>query len=178
MPEPVSTAFLIVGYAAYTLPRFSTAVSSEASIITENAGVIAGKEEEAQSLFGPQSHLISEIIELSKEHNESLEDGIESILEGAIENAISLVRYLPRRIPLPEVASEPDGSLSLDWMPSRTRILSISVGETDRLAYAYLNGSSRGRGVAQFDGVGFPAEIESLVKTIFGYGDAPIGIAG
>ena len=42
--------------------------------------------------------------------------------------AKSFLRALPAGIPRPEFSVEPDGSISLDWIESRNRFFSLSVG--------------------------------------------------
>jgi len=68
------------------------------------------------------------------------------------------------------VSPEPDGSLSLDWIRSRERLFSVSVGTTNRLAYAWLNGTKSGHGTADFDGETIPRRImEGIVAVVARY---------
>lgn len=73
-----------------------------------------------------------------------------AVSAAAVQRALRLVRSLPNDVPIPDVAVDPDGEIALDWMPSRTRMFSISVGDSDRLAYAWLDGSDRAHGVFRF----------------------------
>ena len=68
----------------------------------------------------------------------------------AVRIACRFVRVLPHSLPLPQIAIDPDGAISLDWNPSRTRAFSISVDDSGRLAFAWMNGSDRGHGVVRF----------------------------
>jgi hypothetical protein len=71
----------------------------------------------------------------------------------ALLTAETIIRALPDCFPVPEVGAEPDGAISLDWIHSRHRILSLSVEGDFRLAYGWIDGSHTGRMVAEFDGV-------------------------
>jgi len=80
--------------------------------------------------------------------------------------AADFIRALPEGVPLPEVAAEPDGAISLDWITSRTRLFSLSVGASGRLAFAWLDAASKGHGTALFDRETIPPEILEGVKRI------------
>ena len=78
---------------------------------------------------------------------------------------------------LPEFSPEPDGSISLDWIMSRTRVFSISVSPRDRLAYAWLDGSDRGHGVATFDRSMIPQRILDGIDEVVAHGIDTLGFA-
>ncbi|MGQ0525247.1 MAG: hypothetical protein ACT4P8_16500 [Betaproteobacteria bacterium] len=80
--------------------------------------------------------------------------------------AVDFIRALPEGVPLPDLASEPDGSISLDWIQSRNRLFSLSVGPSNRLVYAWLDGADKGHAVARFDGVCAPPRILSGIEGI------------
>jgi hypothetical protein len=88
-------------------------------------------------------------------------DGAEAdpISELAVKQAADFIRALPKNVPLPEFAPDPDGSISLDWIQSRSRLFSLSIGQGRRVAYAWLDGSEGGHAVACFDGRGLPSGI-------------------
>lgn len=71
----------------------------------------------------------------------------------AVQWALLLAQSFPPNIPVPDVAIDPDGEIALSWIPTRTRMFSISVGDSDRVAYAWLDGSDHGHGVFRFTGV-------------------------
>ena len=87
------------------------------------------------------------------------------------------VRALPDGVPLPEFAPEPDGAISLDWIQSRKRRFSISVGRGNRLAYAWLDGSNKGHAVVGFDGHTIPPEILDRIEDTMGRGHAGLRVA-
>jgi hypothetical protein len=93
----------------------------------------------------------------------------------AVRTAAEFIRAMPNDLPLPEFAPEPDGSISLDWIQSRNRLFSLSVGSTNRLAYAWLDGSDKGHGVARFDGERIPSRIIEGIIGIMKHGNATIG---
>jgi hypothetical protein len=86
----------------------------------------------------------------------------------ALEEAEGLIRLLPRGIPAPEFASEDDGAIMMEWLPSRQRMVSVSVAGRGRLAYAWLNGSERGYGVARFNSRKFPEVLLQVVRSVVG----------
>ena len=94
-------------------------------------------------------------------------DGAQPISELAAAQAADLIRALPENLPLPDIAPEPDGAISLDWIQSRSRLFTLSVGESHRLPYAWLDGTDRGHAVARFDGETVPPRIlEGIRRTV------------
>jgi len=64
------------------------------------------------------------------------------------------------------VAIEPDGHISLDWLPSRTQMLSLSIGDTNRVAYNWVDGIRRGYGVEIIDSGCLPLRILDELRRI------------
>lgn len=163
MPEPLSTALsLCLGYAAlYAYSKNESAVSNEAKSAVRAAAKVTGSAEVSHVLFGAKAAALSALREMVDECANNDWDGndAEGISVTAFWNAENFIRALPEDFPLPEFAPEPDGSISLDWIKSRHRIFSLSVGVSDRLAYAWLDGSDKGHGVAHFDGISMPTRI-------------------
>ena len=73
---------------------------------------------------------------------------------------------LPDGFPMPECAPEPDGSISLDWIFSRPVLYSLSVGGSERLAYAWMDGKKSGHGVACLTGPSMPALFLSKILAL------------
>lgn len=177
---PVSTTAVGVcclGYAAlnaYTLP--SSAISAEAASVTRAASALIRSAEESHALFGTKSAAIFQLKTLAKECAEPDWDGYgaSAIDLMALRNAQNFVRALPEGIPVPEFAPEPDGSISFDWIQSRHRLFSLSIGSSNRLAYAWLDGSDKGHGVARFDGFNVPARILADIQSIMNQGNVAI----
>jgi hypothetical protein len=84
----------------------------------------------------------------------------------AVSTAERFLRALPQGVALPEFSVEPDGSISLDWMESRNRLFSISVGQNDRFACAWLDGTNKGHFVEKFDGQKIPKRIIDGITAI------------
>ena len=117
---------------------------------------------------------VSRIRALAKECAEPGWDGADArpLDHRAAISAEEFIRALPHELPAPEVSPEPDGSLSLDWIRSRERLFSVSVGTTNRLAYAWLNGTKSGHGTADFDGETIPRRImEGIVAVVTRYAE-------
>jgi hypothetical protein len=180
MPEPVSIGLIyLTGYAALTIyARGGSAVSPEACAAKKVATEVMETAEQSQVLFGEKTAALSNLWALATECREADWDGAgaDPINPDAVLNTSVVVRALPAGFPLPEFAAEPDGSISLDWIESRNRIFSISVGAGSRLAYAWLDGTDRGHGVAQFDGERIPKRILEGIRGIMNYGDTTIGL--
>ena len=177
MLEPVSTLGICLGYAALLgYARGSSAISSEAQAVRGAVSAVVESVERSQVLFGEKSVAISQMMALANECAEAGWDGNDAapIDRAAIHTAVKFIRALPNDVPLPEFAPEPDGSISLDWIQSRNRLFSLSVGSTNRLAYAWLDGSDKGHGVAWFDGERIPLRIIEGIIGIMNHGNATL----
>jgi len=130
-------------------------------------------------LFAEKEIAISHLRHLANDCAEPGWDGNAAfaIDSDVLQNAEDLVRSLPYGIPAPECAPEPDGSISLDWIQSRKRMFSLSIGSNNRLAYAWLDGTDKGHGVACFDGLSIPARVLSEIHHTLGHGNAFLRIA-
>lgn len=151
---------------ASVLPN--SAVSDEAQSLARTACALVRAAEGTQSLFGEKAKMLSQLRALANDCAQRGWDGAGAfaIDPAALQNAEDFVRALPEGIPLPECAPEPDGAISLDWIQSRHRLFSLSIGPSNRLAHAWLDGADRGHGVDRFDGVSVPERVLSLIKSI------------
>jgi hypothetical protein len=129
--------------------------------------------------FGPKAAAISDLWAMVDECAHEGWDGDDArpVSPFAANFAAAFIRALPDGFPLPEFAPEPDGHLSLDWIHSRTRLLSLSVGVSDRLAFAWIDGSDQGHGVARFDGKRIPSRILAEIRETMMRADASIRVA-
>jgi hypothetical protein len=144
--------------AAPALAGEDTAISREAHEVRKAAREVAEASERSLALFGAKAEALSQLAALATECAEPGWDGHDA---AAIDpNAVLLVqrflRAMPDDLPIPEFAPEPDGSISLDWIRSRNCLFSLSIGRSGRLAYAWLDGTNKGHGVARFDGRDVP----------------------
>ncbi|MBK8305009.1 MAG: hypothetical protein WBC19_01760 [Pyrinomonadaceae bacterium] len=179
MSEPISTAitFLCLGYGALNAYRTNqSAISTTARSAIIAATEVAKFEESSHALFGAKASALSVIRELADEYGMDDWDGEGALAIEALSlwNTEALVRSFPNDLPLPEFAPEPDGAISLDWIQSRHRMFSLSIGAKNRLAYAWIDGTNRGRGVANFDGSNFPIQILRELSPIINYGNVSL----
>ena len=147
-----------------------SALSREARIAKSDARAVLNRVENSQSLFGRKSATLSQLYALADECNEEDWNGEAAapISRLAIDIAERVIRALPDHVPLPEFAPEPDGSVSMDWIESSNRLLTLSVGANFRLAYAWLDGTDKGHAVARFDGEQIPPRILETIQSIMG----------
>ncbi len=182
MPNTVSKAKALglVGYAALGIyAHRGSAVSPEANATKKAASGIVEAAERSVVLFGAKAAALSILRNLADECSEDNWDaaGGQAIDLAALARTEGFLRALPNGIRMPECSPEPDGSISLDWSASRRQLFSVSVGTSDRLAFAWLDGSDRGRGVARFDGRVVPEHILSALRSIVGPSDVAIWAA-
>lgn len=182
MPEPVSTTLglCLAGYTALqAYARGGSAVSPEAGEVRKAAAGLVLSVERSESLFGEKAAAISRLSALVNECAEPDWDGngAAPVNPYAHMNAEIFLRTLPEGIPLPEFAIEPDGCISLDWIKSRNCLFSLSVGTNNRLAFAWLDGTDKGHGVARFDGRQVPARVLEGIAAVAGYGNTSLRTA-
>jgi hypothetical protein len=175
MFESVSVVSLGIG-AIYSLSGAGSAISPEAQTVQSAAVQIARAVESSQALFGSKATAISQLWQLANEFAEADWDGDGALPldHAAIHNAVAFIRALPDRVPMPEFAPEPDGSISLDWIRSRTSVFSLSIGASHRLAYAWLDGTDQGHAVARFEGGNIPLRILEGIEGIVKLGNAAV----
>jgi hypothetical protein len=125
--------------------------------------------ENSDALFGSKVAVIAALHALPRFHDAVGWDGSEAkpVDGDAISRAIGFVRALSEGCEMPEVSVDPDGAIALDWMPSRHRLLSISIsGANDRLAYAWIDGTDRGSAVSRFDGSAIPPRLLQAITSV------------
>lgn len=65
--------------------------------------------------------------------------------------AKEFLNLLPDSIPTPEFSVDPDGEISFEWFYSKSRLISISVGNDGSLTYIGFLGKVRMKGVEFLD---------------------------
>lgn len=133
----------------------------------------------SRALYGARSDAISDVWATTFECSRSDWDGAGAapISPRAAVRAADLIELLPTDLAAPEVAPEPDGSISLDWIASRSRLVTVSVGPGPSLAYAWIDGSNRGHGVVHFGTSEAPAHLVDTIRTVIGDGHATVRLA-
>jgi hypothetical protein len=85
----------------------------------------------------------------------------------ALGRARDLILALPTSIPDPELAVDPDdGAISLEWYAGPSRVFSVSVGLSARMACAGLDGTDSWHGVAGFDGAKVPDFVLQSIQRV------------
>jgi hypothetical protein len=143
-------------------------VSDEASVVKRDTDAVLDSIEESMALFGAKAAALSALVKTVRECSEDDWDGCGAlaISERAIRLAEDFIRALPDDIPLPEYAPEPDGAISIDWIRSRNRLFSVTIGSSNRLPYAWLDGTDTGHAVATFNGEAVPRRILDGVRSV------------
>jgi hypothetical protein len=169
--HPIVPVIGLSGHLALqTLVGGGSAISHEARAVRKAATAVAESTERSMALFGEKAVALSQLAALAIECAKDDWDGngaigIDPI---AVRSAKRFVRALPEGLPVPEFTPDPDGAISLDWIEGRNRLFSLSIGVSDRLAYAWLDGTDKGHGVARFDGQSVPARVLEAIESIVG----------
>src|SRR5207248_1660311 len=176
MSETISARNVLGSTPPYALARERSAVSTAAQAVQKAASDEVVRAERTRT-FGGKADAISQIWTLANQCATPgwNGEGALPIAQLAVFEATAFIRALPDGIPLPEFAPEPDGSISLDWIWSRSRVFSVSVGSNDRLAYAWLDGTDKGHAVARFDGERVPDRILEGIKVFLQSANAAVG---
>lgn len=157
------------GHLALQTLAGGSAMSSEAGEVRKAISDVVKFAEQSVVLFGEKATALSHLSALAVECRENNWDGQGSVGmdAAALLSAKQFIRAMPDDIELPEFSPEPDGSISLDWIESRDRLLSLSIGASSRLSYAWLDGADKGHAVARFDGQNIPPRIiDDVVKIV------------
>lgn len=150
-------------------PR-GTGMSEEAKGVDEK--VIQRQKVERQSavLGDSENAILTRAVEILIEHAEDDWDGYEAraVNRDSLVNALSLALLLGTQYPSPEMAVDPDGEVTLDWICGAGRVFSISTSATGRLAYAWMKGNDQGSATSQLSGRTVPDEIVSVLRRVIG----------
>lgn len=83
---------------------------------------------------------------------------------GTYVNVLEFLEAMPSHWPVPELSVEPDGDVSLEWIVEQERMLSISLGSTNRLSYAAMFGENTAYGTEYFTDEIPAAVIQNLAR--------------
>lgn len=160
-------------------PLPDSAISNEAAASRSALSSIARDSRRSVTLSGRKGEAVSELFNLAAEC--SIDDwdcsGAKAISLRAVWTTQKFIYALPTGFPMPEFAAEPDGAISLDWIESKNRFFSLSIGSSNRLAYAWIDGSDKGHAVARFDGIEIPHRVLSGIREIVKHDDTPVRAA-
>jgi len=73
-----------------------------------------------------------------------------AVTEEVKDASIRFIQNLPLGFPQPAVSNEPDGHINLEWYRCPRRVLSVSIGPSNRLHWAALIGTESPRGSARY----------------------------
>jgi hypothetical protein len=59
-----------------------------------------------------------------------------AVNEDTARQAMTFAILLPKSLPIPEVAADPDGEISFDWIGKAGKMFSASIGADGRISYA------------------------------------------
>jgi hypothetical protein len=98
-----------------------------------------------------------EIMALLGERPESGENA--PVTDQTAWKAVAFARLLPRGLPIPEVAPDPDGEIAFDWIGRSGKMFSVSISPDGRISYAGRFGDkSKTHGTEQLSEI-LPREI-------------------
>lgn len=174
-PVPIAPAsrpgyFALAGYHGS-----SNAISPEAHGLRDASSHLLRERERSEALFGARNLALSALTEAAGRVIPDEEQ--EPVAEAAFENARQFIRSLPDDSPMPEIGVDPDGAISLTWWVSQRRVFSVSVGSSERLAYAWLDGSDKGHAVDRFRAPSIPPRLLDNLRSITGNGLATLRAA-
>jgi hypothetical protein len=94
-------------------------------------------EKELRHYAGPRMEaLVAEIDQIMVEAARDTGEGFASVDLETASAAMQFAYSLPWSVPTPEVAPDPDGDISFDWLGLCGKMFSVSVSKTGRIAYA------------------------------------------
>jgi hypothetical protein len=93
-------------------------------------------------------------------------EGADKLELTTVFNALTFADLIPNWLPTPEVDIDPDGEISFEWYQSPDKLLSISIGQDGRLAYAGRLGIKKISGI-DYLGEQFPDELSVFIQRIF-----------
>jgi hypothetical protein len=165
----VGATALACGY-PHQLMRGNSGVSAESRALEKAATQMVSKSREAVSIDTAKNALVSRLWEMAEECGENDWNGYEAapLSLAAVEQAVEFIRAWPFEDDLPDCAPEPDGSVNLEWIYTRHRRATVSLDGGQRLAFAWLDGANKGRGVAAFQNGKMPHAILDSVRGIRG----------
>jgi hypothetical protein len=107
--------------------------------------------------------VIVRLIEACAEASEDEET--EPVRPDTFNRAEEFAKCLPPRLPIPDVFVHPDGEIAFEWHLAKDRVLTVSVGPDQMVAFAALIGASSVYGRERFDGF-IPDQVAHLLDRV------------
>lgn len=166
--HPLATFAAAGALACHPTARTNSAVSREACAVHDNAIDASSHYESSEALFGQTANALESLLNIAQECVEDNWDGFGAIAADpmAIRRAESFIRALPPQLPNPEVSVDPDGEISLDWIPSQTQTFTLSISGGSRVSYAWIDGTNGGHASEDFKNDVISERIVSELKRI------------
>ena len=159
----LGTTALACGF-FHQLMKENSGLSPESRAVKKAATELSTK----VPLHTEKNTLVSRLWALAEECGEADWNGYEAVPLSllAIKQAEEFIRAWPFDNDLPDYAPEPDGSINLEWIYTKNRRAVVSLDGGTRLAFAWLDGADKGRGVCVFQGGQVPRKIVDAVRDI------------
>lgn len=109
------------------------------------------------------------LVEFSRDYSTNAWDGDQApaITQLTLQNVKKFLSALPTDIPDPEFSAESDdGSISLEWYGGYRKIASVSINESNRLAFAAIQGTNISNGAYHFNNAPIPPAILTIIQEI------------
>lgn len=163
----MATAFCVAALRANN-PRSNSALSVEGQEVHTRVTGVWSSFDQSFSL-NYHGELVAELELLTAEHSKPGWDGDSAppVSYATFQNAKDFISTLGTSLPKPELAVEPDdASISFEWHSGYRRVVSVSVGDGERIAIAGLDGVDEWHAALKFDGVSLPEFVTQSIRRI------------
>lgn len=117
--------------------------------------------------FRPELEMaLNEVCDVAGEHGQPGWDGegASPVLSATVNHACRFLLSLPLGVAMPEAGVHRDGEMSFSWLGGRGHLLSMSIGPTGRISYAFMLGARRKSGTEWFT-ENLPSDLLSYIRT-------------
>jgi len=139
----------------FTISGYSDENSNGAGYVAQEREKVFNYLQMSNALGFAAKGTFQQLEEVFEECSEQSWDGenAKPISKEVLQNAKMFLESFPLGIESPEIGSEPDGAITLEWYRSPSRVISISINPGGWLYYAAIIGSTRRHGMdfALFD---------------------------
>jgi hypothetical protein len=138
----------------------NTGVSNDAGYLRNRIDNVAESNAMTYLRLKHEIDLLSGLLDaiLAARHDDWDSYGAEPVIPEAIGNALKFIKALPLGVPIPAIATEPDGEIAFDWQSAVDRMFSVSVGASQKISYSGLFGDDDTHGSTFF--------VSTLPKTV------------